>query len=350
MNLVAQSADGTVVDKDRVAELPDEPNEPDEPDAPVDEPLDGPAEALAAGTLCWRPTRGGGGIEVLLVHRPQYDDWSWPKGKPARGEALAECAVRETEEETGVEVVLGRPLPLVRYRLADGAIKEVSYWAARPVSEHHGPHNPAEVDRAAWLPLDVAAERLTQPGDAGPLAVLAEYAEQGTLATTEVLIIRHATARPRDAWARSDASRPLVASGRRQAMALAALLHCWRPEFLLSSPWRRCVATMGPYTAATGVRLRTKNGLSEYGYRRRPRKAGQHAKALLESAHGGGLCTHRPVLPGVLAAIREASDPEIRSQIPDSNPYLRPGEVLVAHVCRKNGHPRIVAIERHGTR
>ncbi|HEX2804827.1 MAG TPA: NUDIX domain-containing protein [Kineosporiaceae bacterium] len=334
------------MDKDRATE----PAAPAEPAAPTREPPDGPADLLAAGTLCWRPTRGGAGVEVLLVHRPRYDDWSWPKGKPARGEALTECAVRETEEETGVEVVLGRPLPPVRYRLPDGSIKEVSYWAARPVTERRGPHDPGEVDRATWLPLDVAAERLTMPGDAAPLAALAEYAEQGTLATTEVLIIRHATARPRDAWARSEASRPLVASGRRQAMALGALLHCWRPEFLLSSPWRRCVATMGPYTAATGVRLRTKNGLSEEGYRRRPRKAGQHTRTLLESAHGGGLCTHRPVLPGVLAVIREASDPEIQSQIPDSNPYLRPGEVLVAHVSRNHGHPRIVAIERHGTR
>jgi len=341
----AQTADGD----------PAQPAEPastagDDATDDVPEPPDGPADLFAAGTLCWRPTRNGAGLEVLLVHRPRYDDWTWPKGKPARGEALPECAVRETAEETGTDVVLGRPLPQVRYRLPDGAIKEVSYWAARPVGGRLGPHDTAEVDQVAWLPLDVAAERLTQPGDAGPLATLAQYAEEGTLATTEVLIIRHATARPRDAWARSDAERPLVASGRRQAMALAALLRCWRPDPLISSPWRRCVQTMDPYTAASGTRLRTKGGLSEDGYRRSPGKAARHTRDLLEGGHGGGLCTHRPVLPGVLAALREVTVDAVRPLIPDSNPYLRPGEVLVAHVSHGRRGPVVVAIERHGTR
>lgn len=311
-------------------------------------------DAVAAGVLCWRRAREGGGVEVLLVHRPAYDDWTWPKGKPERREALAECAVRETAEEAGVQVVLGRPLPTARYLMPDGRLKEVSYWAARVVRNGRPP-GPArgthEVDEVVWVPLDVAAQQLTYLADAVPLAALARFAESGTLATAATLVVRHATARPRDAWARADGERPLVTSGKRQAMALATLLQCWRPEYVLCSPWRRCVQTMSPYAAVSNVRIRTKNGLTEDGYRRSPAKARRHAVHLLENAHGGALCTHRPVLGGVLAAVRERSTPEVAVLVPDANPYLHPGEILVAHVASRPGRkPQVVAIERHGTK
>ena len=67
------------------------------------------AEILAAGVLPWRVN--GRGLEVLLIHRPDYDDWSWPKGKLDDGETLPECAVREVREEIGLDVDLGLPLP-----------------------------------------------------------------------------------------------------------------------------------------------------------------------------------------------------------------------------------------------
>ncbi len=63
----------------------------------------------AAGAIVWRGT--GRTLEVLLVHRPRYDDWSWPKGKLDPGESLPACAVREVAEETGHSIVLGLPLP-----------------------------------------------------------------------------------------------------------------------------------------------------------------------------------------------------------------------------------------------
>src|SRR5690606_21955830 len=78
----------------------------------------------AAGTVVWRLDERKK-LEVLLVHRPRYDDWSWPKGKQEEGETLAACAVRETEEEAGVAVILGQPLPKVVYKLGDGSRKEV---------------------------------------------------------------------------------------------------------------------------------------------------------------------------------------------------------------------------------
>ncbi|MDQ1288888.1 MAG: 8-oxo-(d)GTP phosphatase [Actinomycetota bacterium] len=317
---------------------------------------EGPPDVVAAGVVCWRRAREGDGLEVLVVHRPARDDWSWPKGKPERRESLTECAVREAREETGAEVLLGRPLPTTRYRLPDGRLKEVSYWAARAISSGRPTASAREVDRSAWLPLEEVSRRLTYTPDREPLAALSAFAEAGTLSTAACLIIRHATARPRDAWARADAERPLVVSGKRQAMALAALLRCWRPGYVLCSPWRRCVQTMTPYAAASGARLRTKGGLAEDGFRRSPGKVRRHTHRILDATHGGALCTHQPVLEGVFDTLRERSTPEVARQLPGAGrgaapgaePYLHAGEVFVAHVAHPaSGSGLVVAVERH---
>src|SRR5690625_7244597 len=88
-------------------------------------------EVLAAGAVVWRVV--GRRLEVLLIHRPRYDDWSWPKGKlDSKDEPLPLCAVREVQEETGVPVLLGAKLPTVRYKLPGGAKKVCHFMAATP--------------------------------------------------------------------------------------------------------------------------------------------------------------------------------------------------------------------------
>src|ERR1700756_1760886 len=84
-------------------------------------------EVRAAGAVLWRPA--GAGAQVALVHRPKYDDWSFPKGKLDPGEHVLLAAVREVAEETGLRVKLGRRLPSVRYA-GEGLRKRVDYWAA----------------------------------------------------------------------------------------------------------------------------------------------------------------------------------------------------------------------------
>lgn len=107
----------------------------------------------AAGGLIWRP--GPEGPEVLLVHRPRYDDWSFPKGKCAEEESDVACANREVGEETGLRCRLGDELPSARYVDGKGRPKVVRYWEMRPTDGEFTPNQ--EVDEVQWI--DVARAR-----------------------------------------------------------------------------------------------------------------------------------------------------------------------------------------------
>lgn len=116
----------------------------------------------AAGCVLWHRSPTGEDVEICLVHRPKYDDWSHPKGKLKRGEDPLDGALREVEEETGYRCEPGPRLPTMRYVAGDRP-KQVSYWAAEALDGHFMPNR--EVDRIAWLTPSAARERLTQPRD-----------------------------------------------------------------------------------------------------------------------------------------------------------------------------------------
>jgi 8-oxo-dGTP pyrophosphatase MutT (NUDIX family) len=129
-----------------------------------------PATVRAAGGVVWR-RRDDGAVEVLLVHRPRYDDWSLPKGKCADGEPDVRCALREVEEETGLRCDAGDALATVEYVDGRGRPKVVRYWAMT-VREDLGFSRNDEVDAVEWLPVAEAAERLSYRHDAGVLEAL----------------------------------------------------------------------------------------------------------------------------------------------------------------------------------
>jgi len=116
----------------------------------------------AAGGLVWR--RGPDGIELVLVHRPAYDDWSFPKGKLNEGESELDAALREVEEEIGVRCEVGPEIGSISYTDGRGRPKTVRYWEMRAAAgDILAPAN--EVDDARWVRLDTAASMLTYDHD-----------------------------------------------------------------------------------------------------------------------------------------------------------------------------------------
>lgn len=296
----------------------------------------------AAGALCWRVKKKK--LEVLLIHRQRYDDWSWPKGKLDRGETLAECAVREVFEEVGLPITLGIPLPSIRYAVKPG-LKEVHYWASG-VDDMPPMPDGKEVDATSWCSPNKARGLLSNPSDLEPLEALVAAHEGGTLETWPLLIIRHAKAKPRSAWTRAEGERPLAATGRRQALYLQRLLMSWHPGRIHTSGWMRCIATISPYAQATKAKVKVVPWLSEADHKRNPAKVTAAVEKLLTRTSATAVCTHRPVLPTVLATLATHMSADMAETLPLIDPHLSPGEVLVAHVSLADPGC-IVALEQH---
>ncbi|MDH6569381.1 8-oxo-dGTP diphosphatase [Streptomyces sp. SAI-117] len=125
-------------------------------------PDDDDSVVQAAGCVLWRRSPIDGDLEICLVHRPKYDDWSHPKGKVKREEDALAAALREVEEETGYTAEPGTELATVHY-MANGRPKRVRYWAAEATRGHFTPND--EVDRILWLSPAAARSRLTQYRD-----------------------------------------------------------------------------------------------------------------------------------------------------------------------------------------
>ena len=213
----------------------------------------------AAGGVVWRRDPGGS-AEVLLVHRPAYDDWTFPKGKLEPGESEPEAALREVEEETGLRCLLGRELALTSYADARGRPKTVRYWAmATPVRDAAPAH---EVDEARWTALEEAEAMLSYERDHRVLGVLAGVTEP-VPGTVPVYVVRHAKAGNRARWDGLDHVRPLTAAGRRQAGALADSLADRDLAAAISSPYARCMETLEPLAAARGLFLQPCDALAE---------------------------------------------------------------------------------------
>lgn len=223
----------------------------------------------AAGAVVWRGEEAD--PEIVLVHRPAYDDWSLPKGKLRNGEHVIAAALREVREETGLGVVLGRALPPVHY-LKDGRLKRVDYWLARDPGDGPDPGEEGgegigtgideEVDEVVWLPIEEAVRRLTYQWDRHLLRAVGA----APLTTTPLIFLRHALAGSRQEWKGDDDHRPLDERGRTQAEILATVLGAYRPERLVSSHSRRCTQTIGPYAERRGLEVRREKALSESGY------------------------------------------------------------------------------------
>jgi 8-oxo-dGTP diphosphatase len=310
----------------------------------VADQTDHPGEAVAvvaAGAIPWRVNSNG--LEVLLIHRPQYDDWSWPKGKIDAGETIPECAAREVREEIGLSAPLGIPLPPIHYHVASG-LKVVHYWAVKVNGAKLVPDG-KEVDRVVWCAPQTAVGLLTNPSDVVPLDHLRAAHKNDQLDTWPLIVVRHAKAKPRSSWTKAEGERPLAATGIRQAQAVGRLLQAWQPPRVVTSPWRRCVSTVAPYLRASGAKVKLIDALTEHRHARTPKKTGAVIESLLDKQQPVAVCTHRPALPTVLAQLGKNMPGRLRALLPDADPYLSPGELVVCHVASGNKN-RIVAVEQ----
>ena len=276
----------------------------------------------AAGGVIWRhratpaPESGGNRrVEVLVAHRPRYDDWTFPKGKPEVGEDLAATAVREIAEETGLRVRLGHPLPDTTYRITDGR-KVVSYWAARTVGPETEFRSNNEVDEVRWVRLGEARKLLTYEHDIELLDAFAELRESKAHRTRTLIVLRHAKAKPRDGWKGDDLDRPLNDTGRAQAAELTPILAAYGVRRVVSSPAVRCTQTVEPFAHDLSTFLEIDDRLSEDT---RFSQVNRSVSAMLDRKKPMVVCTHRPTLPWVFEALGiDAVD-------------LKPGQGVVVH-------------------
>ena len=348
---------------------------------------------LAAGALVWRLKNDK--LQVLVVHRPRYDDWSFPKGKAEPGESMVLTAIREVAEETGRQIVLGRYLGKARRRLVSGRKKRTLYWAAQVLPEAGPgeglraavkPASKREIDKVRWWKAEKAARKLTHADDKRLLARLVDWYESGQLQVHSLVLVRHAKAVSRATWGygiNSEITRPLVMGrGQAQARDVAALLSAYGVGELVSSPWKRCVDTLAPYAHGCGLDLRSDEAFTEVSALMAPELMQASFRDLLErgSALAGppepeavgpqgrepglalagqagpgaalagqvgpgaagqsepsyplALCVHRPCLPLLFETLREYMGPELATKLPDSDPWLRPGQAVVVHLRR----------------
>jgi len=262
----------------------------------------------AAGGVVWRTKSADGdpdGIEVAIVHRPQYDDWTIPKGKCARGEPLVECAIREVFEETGYRVRMGRYLGEAHYMKVSAGEerpKVVYYWSLRADGGLFTPTQ--EVDGLRWLTIDEARPMLTRETDK---EILDRFAG-GAVFTSTVLLVRHATAGSRSDWEGDDRARPLDTRGWEQSEQLVRLLSRFGVRRIISADFVRCVQTVEPLSEAIGVPIEQEPLSSELGYPGNEqaaldfvRSVGSPDGAVVISSQGG-------VVPDLLGRLAKEDD------------------------------------------
>jgi 8-oxo-(d)GTP phosphatase len=287
--------------------------------------LASPPDVRAAGVVTFRPGR-----EVLLVHRPKYDDWSFPKGKLERWEHSTAAAVREVAEETGVHVRLGPPVSSQRYQVGR-RMKSVDYWTGRAVGDddvsRYRPNH--EIDQVAWVRIDKAEVTLSYDYDRVTLAEALKVRRR----TQPIVVLRHARARSRNTWKADDQLRPLLKTGAHDSERLVPLLAAYNITRVISSPSLRCMQTVAPYAEMTGWEVETRRRLAEG--QATVKGIQKLVDEIFDDDQGVVVCSHRPVLPQVYDALGLRNGRR--------GDELAPGEMLVLHVRRS----KIIAVERH---
>jgi 8-oxo-dGTP diphosphatase len=257
---------------------------------------------IAAGGVIWRKNINGK-IEVLLVHRPRYDDWSLPKGKAEEGEALMSCAYREILEETGLNIKLGPYVGSVEYYVPDG-LKHVAYWSASLIDEKSSFHANEEVDLISWLEIELAADKATRDSD----RYILERFVNTPFDSHALIMLRHAKALERAEWQGEDEDRPLQLVGQLQAKRMLSLYQVFGLEEIHTSDAVRCLDTVAQMAKSLQITPVITSAVSEYTFKKNKEKAIDYAKELIKKNKQVILCSHNPVLPRMMEKLTKKVD------------------------------------------
>jgi 8-oxo-dGTP diphosphatase len=248
-------------------------------------------EIRAAGGVVWRVHKRR--VEVALVHRPRYDDWSLPKGKLQDGETELAAAVREVAEELGSRVAVSRRIGHVSYDVAAGR-KTVAYWVMRHLDGEFEPDD--EVDGVEWVRPKAARERLTYQVDRQVMADFAAVPIPDSL----LLLVRHAKAGKRSDWPGDDDDRPLDAAGQAQAERLTHLLPLFAPDRVISANLVRCVETVRPLAEHLGIDLHIDPVFADRSYARSHSASEDALMALAKPGKVTVVCSQGLTIPSLV--------------------------------------------------
>lgn len=255
-------------------------------------------EIAAAGAVVWRLRDDV--VEVALVYRRHYDDWTLPKGKLDRDESARIAAHREVLEETGARVALGRSLVRTDYRVGPDR-KVVDYFAARYLDGEFVPND--EVAELRWLPVPDALGLLTYERDHPVLTAFTAHPAD----LTTLLLVRHAKAGSRAHWQDADELRPLSHNGERQVAPIRRIAAVYGATRVHAAPLVRCVSTVAPIADDLGVPVLPEELLAESKYEGMAEAA---ERRLVEIAGEGGVavvCSQGGVIPDLITRVTAAS-------------------------------------------
>jgi len=273
----------------------------------------------AAGALLWRETQERT-IEIALIHRPRYDDWTLPKGKIEEGETALQCAYRELVEETGIKASFTRQLGSIDY-VENGEGKRVIFWAAHCALNASTFIANEEVDQLRWLPCEEAMELSTYQSDREMIANFQSQEQR----TDTLIILRHAKALERGDWDEPDSQRTLNEVGFDQAQLLIKHLEPFAIDEVYTSDYTRCVQTVTPLAHARGLSITAVPSLNEQTFEEDPSRAVAFANALKQDEKNIVICSHNPVIPTMLRGI-------LNTKLKNKDLIkLEPGDAWIVH-------------------
>lgn len=274
----------------------------------------------AAGAVLWRKTDKSN-LEIAIIHRPRYGDWSLPKGKVEEGESHISAGYREIQEETGFESIFGPEIGSVVYKL-EGAPKEVRYWSAKATAKTGNP-DPKEVDEVIWLEPTKAKEKLTNKDDRAIVDFFLEFGAD----TFPIILLRHAKALKRTDWDGDDGDRPLEHRGQLQAKRLLPIYMPYGISEVHTSDALRCIETIDLMARLIEKTPIFAADLSEYGFAKDKDAPLNYVQDLMDREISAIVCSHNPIIPKLVKKLVG------KKYFKSMDRELEPAQAIVLH-CR----------------